>query len=198
MNENKYATAGWLAIAGAILILPVIPCALIIDVLFEKGVFSAPFAGAFLLVSVSQSLFVVYAFYRFKGYLNDLHEFHGTDLLITAIVIGAIVITTIGVVARLTLWAGAPDSVRFGFIAMMVVVGIPLGVRSVIFGIKLLELKDSGVGLMKPYAYLNIVAGALFATFILAPIGLLVGSVGDLLMGLMLLRKGPEVEPEFV
>ena len=69
-------------------------------------------------------MFVVYAFYRFKGYLNDLHEFHGTDLLITAIVIGAIVITTIGVIARLTLWAGAPDSVRFGFIAMMVVVGI--------------------------------------------------------------------------
>ena len=51
---------------------------------------------------------------------------------------------------------------------------------------------------MKPYAYLNIVAGALFATFILAPIGLLVGSVGDLLMGLIMLRKGPEVQPEFV
>ena len=52
--------------------------------------------------------------------------------------------------------------------------------------------------LTKPYVYLNIVAGALFATFILAPIGLLVGSVGDLLMGLMMLRKGPEVQPEFV
>jgi hypothetical protein len=51
---------------------------------------------------------------------------------------------------------------------------------------------------MKPYAYLNIVAGALFATFILAPIGLLVGAVGDLLMGLIMLRKGPEVQPEFV
>lgn len=198
MNENKFATAGWLAIAGAILVLPVIPCAIIVDVMHEKGVFNAPFAGAFLLLSVAQSLMVVYAFYRFKSYLNELHHFRRTDLLITAIVIGVIVITTIGVIARLTVWAGAPDSVRFTFLAFMVVVGIPLGVLSVIFGIKLLELKDSGIALMKPYAYLHIVAGALFATFFLAPIGLLVGAVGDLLMGLMLLGKSPVVKPEFV
>ncbi len=198
MNDNKFATAGWLAIAGAILILPVIPCAILIDVLYEKGVFSAPFAGVFLLISVAQSLMVIYAFYRFKGYLNEQHRFHGTDLLITIIVVGAIVITTIGVFARVTFWAGAPDPVRFTFIAFMVVVGIPLGILSVIFGIKLLELKDSSVALMKPYAWLNIVAGALFATFILAPIGLLVSSVGDVLMGLMMLRKGPEIRPEFV
>ena len=51
---------------------------------------------------------------------------------------------------------------------------------------------------MKPYAELNIVAGASFVTFILAPIGLLVDSVGDLLMDLMMLRKGSEVQPEYV
>lgn len=198
MNENKFSTAGWLAIAGAILILPVLPCAIIVDVMYEKGLFNAPFAGAFLLLSVTQSLLVIYAFYRFKAYLNELHEFHRTDLLITFIIIGAIVMTTLGVVARLSIWAGAPDPVRFSFIAFLATIGIPLGVLSVIFDVKLLELKDSGIALMKPYAYLNIVAGALFATFVLAPIGLLVSAVGDLLMGLIMLGKGPEIRPEFV
>ena len=83
-------------------------------------------------------------------------------------------------------------------VAVLVIVGIPLGVLSVIFGIKLLELKDGGEALIKPYAYINIVAGALFATFFLAPIGLLVSAVGDLLMGFMMLGKGPQVRPDFV
>lgn len=198
MNQNKFSTAGWLAIAGAILILPVLPGAIIVDVMHQKGVLNAPFAGLFLTLSVAQSLMVIYAFYRFKAYLNELHEFHGTDLLITVIIIGAVVMTTIGVIARLTTWAGASDSAQLIFVAVLVIVGIPLGVLSVIFGIKLLELKDGGEALIKPYAYINIVAGALFATFFLAPIGLLVSAVGDLLMGFMMLGKGPQVRPDFV
>jgi len=198
MNENKYATPGWLAVAGAILILPILPCGIILDIMFRKGVLSMPFATMFLFFSVAQSVLVIYAFYRFKSYLNELHEFHKTDLLILIIVTLAIVMTSFGVVMRIATWGGAPESMQFGFIAVVFTIGIPMGVLSIIFGIRLLELKDSGQALLKPYAYLNIVAGALFVTFILAPIGLLVGAVGDLLMGLMMLGKGPKVEPDFV
>jgi len=41
-------------------------------------------------------------------------------------------------------------------------------------------------------------AGICFATFILAPLGLLIGAAGDVVMGLILLRKGPAAAPEFV
>mgnify|MGYP006870737291 CR=1 FL=1 len=92
----------------------------------------------------------------------------------------------------------APTPVLLGIIAVMVFIGVPLGILSVIFGIKLLEMQDNLNGLLKPYAILNIVAGVCFATFILAPLGLLIGAAGDVVMGLILLRKGPSQVPEFV
>jgi hypothetical protein len=68
----------------------------------------------------------------------------------------------------------------------------------VIFGIKLLELEDGLYGYLKPYAFLNIIAGVCFVTFILAPLGLLVGAAGDVIMGMILLKKGPVAQPDFV
>jgi len=198
MNENKFANAGWLAVAGAILVLPVLPGGIVLDIMFEKGVFSASLSTMFLLFSVTQAALVIFAFYRFKAFLNEVFEFNKTDFLILAIVGLAIIMTSLGVITRITTWAGASEAVQFTFIALIFSVGIPLGVLSVIFGIKLLELKDSGQVLLKPFAYLHIVAGILFATFILAPVGMLVGAVADLLMGMMMLRKGPEVIPDFV
>jgi hypothetical protein len=45
---------------------------------------------------------------------------------------------------------------------------------------------------------LDIAAGICFATFILSPLGLLIGAVGDVMLGLILLRKGRAAAPEFV
>jgi hypothetical protein len=198
MNEKRFITAGWLAVSGAVLVLPVLLCGIVIDIMFQKGNQSIPFAAVFLLVSLSQSALVIFAFYRFKAYLNELHNFHKTDFLMIAIVIGGIAITSVATIARVASWAGNPGDTQFVFIALFLLIGIPLGVLSVIFGIKLLELNDSGMAFMKPYAYLNIVSGVLLVTFFLAPIAFLVGGVADLLMGLMMLRIGPEKHPEFV
>ena len=198
MTEKKFITAGWLAISGAILVLPVLVWGIVLDIMAQKENLSIPFAALFLLVSLSQSVMVIFAFYRFKDYLNELHNFHKADFLMIAIVIGAIAVTSVATIARIASWAGNPGETQFVFIALFLLVGIPLGVLSVIFGIKLLELNDSGLAFMKPYAYLNIVSGVLFVTFFLAPIAMLVSGVADLLMGLMMLRKGPEVHPEFV
>ncbi len=62
-----------------------------------------------------------------------------------------------------------------------------------IFGIKLLEMQDNLNGLLKPCAFLNIAAGICFATFILAPLGLLFGAGGDVMMGLILPSLGPHL-----
>jgi hypothetical protein len=68
----------------------------------------------------------------------------------------------------------------------------------VIFGMKLLDLQDDLSGPLKPYAFLNIAAGVCFATFILVPLGLLLAAVGNVSLGMILHRKGPEARPEFV
>jgi len=107
---------------------------------------------------------------------------------------------TIGLLGKVVNWVAgpAPTPVLLGFIGLMVVIGVPLGILSVIFDIKLLEMQDNLNGLLKPYAFLNIAAGICFATFILSPLGLLIGAVGDVMMGLILLKKGPVTAPEFV
>lgn len=198
MNENKYATAGWLAVAGALLMLPVLPFGIIVEIMFQKGGFNAPFATVFLLLSVIQPMLVLYGFYRFKAYLNEVFGFHKTDFLIKTIITLLLVMVPLGAIARVVTWSGASEFVQFGFIAVIFIFGVSVGVLSVIFGIRMLELKDSGQQLLKPFAYLHIVGGCLLMTFVLAPFAMLVGGVADLLMGLMLLRKGGEALPEFV
>jgi len=201
MPDNEFASAGWMAIAGAILTLPLMGMGFILDILSHKVSMIHPvFPVLYVGLGISQAAFVLFAFYRFKVYLNERHSFHATDVLIVVIIAGAIAITTIGLSGKVVNWIGgpAPTPVLLGFIALMVIIGVPLGILSVIFGIKLLELQDSLNGLLKPYAILNIAAGVCFATFVLAPLGLLIGAAGDVVMGLILLRKGPSPVPEFV
>ena len=199
MDENRFAPAGWMAIAGAILTLPLMGMGFLFDILVTKlGGLHPLLPLIYVALGVAQATLVIYAFYRFKVYLNETHEFHRTDVLMMAIIAGAIVITTIGLSGRFITWMGAPIPVTIAFVAGMVLVGVPVGILSVIFGIKVLEIEDTLHGLLKPYAFLNIVAGVCFATFILSPLGLLIGAVGDVVMGMILLRSGAEAVPDFV
>jgi hypothetical protein len=199
MSSNRFATAGWLAIAGAIMILPLMATGVIMDIVFQKTGYMNPlFSGLYLSFYVVQVVFVLYAFYRFKIYLNEMLQFRKTDILILIIITGAIIISTIGLTGRVVTWMGAPEQVQAVFVAGLFAVGVPLGILSVIFGIKLLDIKDSASRLLKPYAYLNIAGGICFATFILAPVGMLIAAVGDFFLGMILLGKGPVAEPEFV
>jgi hypothetical protein len=199
MSDNEFAPAGWMAIAGAILTLPLMGMGIVLDIVSKKVSMIHPlFPILYVGLGIVQAVMVLYAFYRFKNYLNERHQFHRTDALIIVIIAGAIVITTIGLTGRVFSSLGAPTPVLLGFIAGLMIVGVPLGILSVIFGIKLLELEDGLNGYLKPYAFLNIIAGVCFATFILAPLGLLIGAVGDVIMGMILLKKGPVAQPEFV
>lgn len=199
MSDNEFAPAGWMAIAGAILTLPLMGMGIVLDILSKKVSMIHPlFPILYVGLGIAQAGLVIYAFYRFKNYLNERHQFYRTDVLIMVIVAGAIVITTIGLTGRVVSSLGAPTPVLLGFIAGLFVVGVPLGILSVIFGIKLLELQDSLNGYLKPYAFLNIIAGVCFATFILAPLGLLIDAVANVILGLILLKKGPATQPEFV
>jgi hypothetical protein len=199
MSDNEFAPAGWMAIAGAILTLPLMGMGIVLDLVSKKlPVLHPLFPILYVGLGIAQAGLVIYAFYRFKVYLNERHQFHRTDILIIVIIAGAIMITSIGLTARVFSCLGASTPVLLGFIAAMVVVGVPLGILSVIFGIKLLELQDGLNGYLKPYAFLNIIAGVCFATFILAPLGLLIDAVANVILGMIFLKKGPVAQPEFV
>ena len=199
MSDNEFAPAGWMAIAGAIMTLPLMAMGFILDIVNHKAGSMHPlFPVLYVGLGIAQAALIIFAFYRFKVYLNERHSFHATDVLIIIIIAGAIAITTVALTGKVVAWMGAPTPVLLGFIAGLVMIGVPLGILSVFFGIKLLELQDSLQGLLKPYAFLNIAAGVCFATFILAPLGLLIDAVGNILLGMILLKKGPVAQPEFV
>ncbi len=199
MEKNRFSTAGWLAIAGAIMVLPLMVSALILDIVYQKTSYMNPFiATLFLGFNVTQIAFVLFAFYRFKAYLNEVLQFRKTDLLILIIIAGMIVLSAIGITGRIVAWMGAPDEIKAIFVALIASFGIPLGILSVVFGIKILDIQDCTSRLLRPYAWLNIAGGVCFATFILAPFGMLLASAGDVLMGLILLGKGPVASPDFV
>jgi hypothetical protein len=199
MNTNRFATAGWLAIAGGILTLPLMATGLILDIAFQKSAYMNPvFATLYLGFYLVQVVFVLYAFYRFKAYLNQELSFRKTDLLIIVLIAGMILISSVALIGRIVTWSGAPESTQAMFVASLFTIGLPLGILTVIFGIKLLDLKEGVSRLLRPYAYLHIAGGICFATFVLAPLGMLIAAVGDFLLGLILLGKGPAPQPEFV
>ena len=199
MSMNRFAIAGWLAIAGAIMTLPLMATGLIMDIAFQKSAYMNPvFATLYLAFYVLQVAFVLYAFYRFKVFLNEELAFRKTDALILVLIAGMVVMSTIGLIGRIVTWAGATQSVQGMFVASLFTVGVPLGILTVIFGVKLLDLGDTGNRLFKPYAWLNIAGGVCFATFLMAPFGMLIAAVGDVLLGLILLGRGHAAEPEFI
>jgi hypothetical protein len=199
MSENEFAPAGWMAIAGAILTLPLMAAAFVLDIVAQKVSAVHPmFPVLYVGLSLIQIVLLSYAFYRFKVYLNELHDFHRTDVLILVIIAGAVAITTVALTGKALAWSGAPTPILIGFIVGIVAIGIPLGILTVIFGIKILELEDDLYGLLKPYAFINIVAGVCFATFILSPLGGLLLSVANVMLGMILLKKGSIAQPDFV
>lgn len=199
MRDNRFAPAGWMAIAGAILTLPLMGTGFVLDIVSKRiGAVHPLFPILYVGFGMLQAALVIYAFYRFKVFLNERHQFYRTDALIIIIIAGAITITTIGLTGKFFSSLGAPTPVLLGFIAALVVVGVPLGILTVIFGIRLLELGDDLNGLLKPYAFLTIVAGVCFATFVLSPLGLLVDAASNVALGMILLGKGTNTAPEFV
>ena len=78
-------------------------------------------------------------------------------------------------------------------------IGIPLAILGIIFAVKLLRLESDQSGLLRPFAYVNIAASICFATFILAPLGLLLDAAGNVILGMLYLRRKSEpTAPEFV
>jgi len=89
--------------------------------------------------------------------------------------------------------------VVIAFLGMLLLVGIPLSIISIFFAVKLLQLPSDLGGLLKPIVVVNIIACVCFLLIVLAPVGLLLTAAGDLMIGLVFLRRaGINDKPEFV
>ncbi|NIM00204.1 MAG: hypothetical protein GTN89_04790 [Acidobacteria bacterium] len=204
-DPKQYEIVGWMSITAAILLFPSIVLGMVLEVSRKPGVvvFLLPYV---LLFGTSMGL-SLYVLYRFKRLLNDRYQFHDVDNIVTAILIlgGVMGVVGIGIkIAGTFLKINVDDPIKLLPMALMAVgilglIGLPLAILSIIFAVRLLRLKDSLFGLLKPYAYLTIVASALFATFLLAFLGFFLDAACSVLLGLIFLRSARGVpHPEFV
>ncbi len=200
MKKNPYAVAGWLAIAAAILIVPMFLLGILVDVVAQKQRDVAPlFLVAYLAVTITQTAFDLYAFSRLRGLLNERFGFHAVDKLIVAIILGVIALVGVIISSKILLTLGlVPLDAAFVFTGALFLVGLPLNILCIIFAVKLLSLEDDLQGLLKPYAYTTIAAAICFASFILVPFGLLAAAAAALILGIIFLRAGRQTEVEFV
>jgi hypothetical protein len=204
-NPRQYEIVGWMSITSAILLFPAIVLGLILEIGRKPAIliFLVPYV---LLFGASMGL-SLYVLYRFKRLLNDRYEFHDVDNIITAIVILGSVMGVVGIAIKI---AGTFMKVNtndlmtllpfaLGAMAFIVLIGLPMSILSIVFAVRLLRLQDSLYGLLKPYAYLTIVAAALFATFLLAFLGFFFDVACSVLLGLIFLRAARGMpQPEFV
>jgi hypothetical protein len=188
MKENRYALAGWLAIASAATIGPEIITGALFDAKPEKFYFILPIH--LILVSVEMG-FGIYALLKFRSMLRDCFGFHKLDTIIILIIFGSMLITGISVASRLIPY---PD-MKIPFLVALMIVSIPMAVIGIVFGLRLLQLENSLHGLKKRIAYLYMAASICFATLIFVAIGLILSLIFTVMMGIVMI-KGPVDEPE--
>lgn len=197
MNHNEYAVAGWLAIAAAVLSLPMLLLSIAVDVMRIAGT-TPVLMPVHLAVTGLQLTFALYALGRFRHLLNARFEYHAVDRLIGVIIAGAILLTVVLSTGRLVAPAGEPHPLTLTFIAATFAVGVPLAVISIVFALRLKDLESDLSGYKNSFVFTKIAASVCFATLILAPVGLLFDAIANVLLGLIFLKPGADASPEFV
>ncbi len=204
MQEERYEVAGWVTVASASLMIIGGVLGVIMSLMGYSFSILNPITLFITIVQVGCS---VYGFLWFKRLLNNRFEFHEVDTLIILLIICNILISVIGSVFRTVIGFSVDDnlsraealSVILPGLIAMASVGIPMSIFGIIFGVRLMRLKESLFGYLRPLAYTQIIGSALMLTFFLAPIGGLVLLAGEVLQAMILIQSGrTEPELEFV
>ena len=186
-KTNQYTLAGWLAIISAILLVPEIGLAVLLEFISSSmEVIIAPIHIVNLIIGV-------YILYMFRKLLNREFNFHSTDLIITILIIINIVSFIIGIIELGGSMFGL-DLTADHNLTIVIFVLIVNCILTIIFGVMLLKLEGDLYGMLKPYAYTTIGSGVCGATVILAPIGFLAAIAGLVMLGMIFLRAKRDAE----
>lgn len=199
MSENKYALAGWLAIAGAVLF----PLAFIIGIL--QGVIGmAAFHRPVPILGPSEMLFIlvtaigVYALVMLRTLLNERYDYHNIDALITAAICWNILFQVGSMVLRHLfipiLWGRGEIIIILLQLSFMVVSMVAIGIIDVMVAIRLLKIKDRLNELLVALVYITLVSGALELSIVLSPLSLFLVPVNFAVLGMIFLKEKEELE----
>lgn len=172
MTPARLVVSGWLAMASALLAIPLF---LLSFRLAGVDDLVARAAEAGLMV-VGTSLFV-YLTLTLRRILHLGYAFHDADNAIDLLIKANVVLTTVGVIG-LAVPSMASSVGMFTIIAFL-----PLGGIQAYFGLRLMRLPADLNGLLRPYCYLNLATGICLALVITAPLALILGAIADVMLG---------------
>ena len=188
MNNKKYQLAGWLSLVSAVVVVPTIAVGVFLDYLSR----SYPFVNILqILLSILFCSLGVYILFLFKNLLNVRYQFHLIDKLILALIWINVIITILGFVKY---FVPEISAARLALGIIVMVLFYSVGILNIVFGVKLLKLKDDLFGLLKPFAYTTIISGVCIVSILLMPFGLLAAVAAYVIQGIIFLRVAEDVE----
>jgi len=188
MESKQYTCAGWLAIANAVILIPTIGLAIFLN--YIAG--SVSLVNLFqMLLSILFCVLGVYILIRFRKLLNVHYQFYEADNMILTLIWINIIFTVSGFLKYIF-----PEAA----IAKLItdILGMALfylmGIINIIFGVRILKLKDNLFGLRNPFAYMTIGSGVGIVSLVLMPFGLLAAVAAYIIQGIIFLRAAEDVE----
>lgn len=199
---NDFALAGYMAIAAAVLILPSLVLSIATEVVKNRAPeLILPLLVPYFVITICYTIAAIYVIIQFRTLLNKRHGFHAIDGLVTAIVVGVVMMTLYAMPMKFFGLTGALDEGPLVFLAMVpvAVIGITLGILGIVLGARLLKLPADNTSYYRVYAWLSIVAGACFVTFFLSPLGGLIDAAANIVLAMLFFKPDAEdPQPEFV
>jgi len=181
MTKGQLTLAGWLSMTSAIFAVPSIAMSWFLD---EMGGAGAKLSQA-ILTLVSLGLFL-YVIMSLRKLLNYRFKFHHTDIYISLLIWGNLILSALSLLALASQ----------GFESLMNILSmvslIIFGILALMFGTRLLQFPGNFYGLLKPFCYTTIASGICFVTIFLAPVGIVVGAVSDVILATIFFRAAEQ------
>jgi hypothetical protein len=118
--------------------------------------------------------------------LNVRFQFHQADIYISLLIWGNVVLSAFSLLAL-----GSQGFESFMNI-LSIVSFIIFGILAIMFATRLLPFPGNLYGLLKPFCYTTIASGICFITVLLAPMGIIVGAVADVILGIIFFRAAEQ------
>lgn len=174
MQDTKWTQTAWMAIGAAALT----PVNVLLSFLADLPIGSDPLrlvgplridvliALVVLVAGTAAAVLSLIALYRFREMLNERYAFHGIDTLVTFVINTIAVLVFVSVGCRMAIallgLGGEEVYVALAFAIPVVLLGMAVGIVSIIVGVRLLSMESDSPNLIRPYALISILGGACF------------------------------------
>lgn len=185
LNSKNLNLAGWFSIVSAAVTLPLVAIGMVSGLSEDE---TTVWSYLEIILGAAYLVLYVYIFLMLKRLLNEKAGFHGVDGLITTLIALNIVVTLLS-----ALILPLPEKEVTISIVVLVLL-VPIGILSAVFGFKLLNCPDDLFGYRKTFAYLIIATGVMLATVFLMLFSMLTSIAADVVLALIFFKSAKLME----